>query len=113
MNILFAVESRETRHSLEHWLKRFHRVACVPTAVDMLSQNKRSRYEMLIVDETRHTGGVGEGVLAELLEHGFTGAVDRVASRDSFIPLGDAALEVLLSEDTIEAAAIKLVGEGA
>jgi 2-oxoisovalerate dehydrogenase E1 component len=34
--------------------------------------------------------------------------VDRVASRDSFIPLGDAALEVLLSEDTIEAAALKL-----
>ena len=63
---------------------------------------------MLIVDETRRTGGVGEGVLAALVEHGFTGAVDRVASSDSFIPLGDAALEVLLSEDTIEAAALKL-----
>lgn len=63
---------------------------------------------VLIVDETRETGGVGEGVLATLLAHGYTGRVDRVASRDSFIPLGDAALEVLLSEDTIEAAAIKL-----
>ncbi len=62
----------------------------------------------LIVDETRETGGVGEGVLAALLAHGFAGAVDRVASKDSFIPLGDAALQVLLSEDTIEAAAIKL-----
>jgi 2-oxoisovalerate dehydrogenase E1 component len=68
---------------------------------------------VLIVDETRSTGGVGEGVLAELLEHGYTGAVERVASKDSFIPLGDAALEVLLSEDTIEAAAIKLAGAGA
>ena len=68
---------------------------------------------MLIVDETRATGGVGEGVLAELLEHGFTGAVDRVASRDSFIPLGDAALEVLLSEETIEAAAVKVTRAGA
>ncbi|HEY6647233.1 MAG TPA: transketolase C-terminal domain-containing protein, partial [Mycobacterium sp.] len=68
---------------------------------------------VLIVDETRATGGVGEGVLAELLEHGYTGAVDRVASSDSFIPLGDAALQVLLSEDTIEAAAIKLAGAGA
>ena len=37
-----------------------------------------------------------------------TGPLARVASEDSFIPLGDAALEVLLSEDTIEAAAIKL-----
>jgi 2-oxoisovalerate dehydrogenase E1 component len=63
---------------------------------------------VLIVDETRKTGGVGEGVLATLLEHGYTGAVDRVASEDSFIPLGDAALAVLLSEDAIEAAASKL-----
>ena len=61
-----------------------------------------------IVDETRATGGVGEGVLATLLEHGFDGTIERVASKDSFIPLGDAALEVLLSENTIEATAIKL-----
>jgi 2-oxoisovalerate dehydrogenase E1 component len=66
---------------------------------------------VLIVDETRETGGVGEGVLAALVEQGFTGRVKRVASRDSFIPLGDAALHVLLSEDTIEAAAIKLAGD--
>jgi 2-oxoisovalerate dehydrogenase E1 component len=63
---------------------------------------------VLIVDETRATGGVGEGVLTALLERGYAGAVERVASKDSFIPLGDAALQVLLSEDTIEAAAIKL-----
>jgi 2-oxoisovalerate dehydrogenase E1 component len=64
----------------------------------------------LIVDETRKTGGVGEGIVAALVENGYTGAVDRVASADSFIPLGDAALAVLLSEETIEAAAIKLAG---
>jgi 2-oxoisovalerate dehydrogenase E1 component len=63
---------------------------------------------VLIVDETRETGGVGEGVLAALSSHGFTGRLDRVAARDSFIPLGDAALEVLLSEDTIETAATNL-----
>jgi 2-oxoisovalerate dehydrogenase E1 component len=33
----------------------------------------------------------------------------RVTSEDSFIPLGDAALTVLLSEDTIEDAARRLV----
>jgi 2-oxoisovalerate dehydrogenase E1 component len=38
-------------------------------------------------------------------DEGFTSPL---ASEDSFIPLGDAAPEVLLSEDTIEAAAIKL-----
>jgi 2-oxoisovalerate dehydrogenase E1 component len=67
---------------------------------------------VLVVDETRETGGVGEGVVAALVEHGFDGVMARVASADSFIPLGDAALQVLLSEDTIEAAAVKLVGAG-
>lgn len=76
-------------------------------AADMLREAAATG-RVLIVDETRRTGGVGEGVLATLLAQGFTGAVDRVASEDSFIPLGDAALEVLLSEETIEAAAIKL-----
>lgn len=79
-----------------------------PLPVDDMIREANATGHVLIVDETRATGGVGEGVLAELLERGYTGAVDRVASRDSFIPLGDAALEVLLSEDTIEAAAIKL-----
>lgn len=79
-----------------------------PLPVDDMIREANATGRVLIVDETRATGGVGEGVLAELLERGYTGAVDRVASRDSFIPLGDAALEVLLSEDTIEAAAIKL-----
>jgi len=32
-----------------------------------------------------------------------------VTSEDSFIPLGDAALQVLLSEETIEHAALSLV----
>jgi 2-oxoisovalerate dehydrogenase E1 component len=68
---------------------------------------------VLIVDETRDTGGVGEGVLATLVKQGFAGRLHRVAGHDSFIPLGDAALHVLLSEDTIEAAAIKLMRDGA
>ena len=84
-----------------------------PLPVSDMIREASATGRVLIVDETRATGGVGEGVLAELLEHGYTGAVDRVASSDSFIPLGDAALQVLLSEDTIEAAAIKLAGPGA
>ncbi|KUI32208.1 MFS transporter [Mycobacterium sp. IS-1742] len=79
-----------------------------PLPVEDMLREAQATGRVLIVDETRRTGGVGEGVLAELLAHGYTGPVDRVAGRDSFIPLGDAALQVLLSEDTIEAAAIKL-----
>jgi 2-oxoisovalerate dehydrogenase E1 component len=81
-----------------------------PLPVEDMLREAAVSGKALIVDETRRTGGVGEGVLAALLEHGYTGVVDRVASADSFIPLGDAALEVLLSEETIEAAAVKLAG---
>ena len=79
-----------------------------PLPVEDMLREATATGRVLIVDETRETGGVGEGVVAAFVEQGFAGAVDRVASKDSFIPLGDAALEVLLSEDTIEAAAIKL-----
>ena len=80
-----------------------------PLPVDDMIREASASGNALIVDETRQTGGVGEGVLAALLDHGFTGRLGRVASCDSFIPLGDAALQVLLSEETIESAAIKLV----
>ena len=39
---------------------------------------------------------------------GFDGRLARVASKDSFVPLGDAARLVLVSEDEIEAAALAL-----
>ena len=67
----------------------------------------------LVVDETRRTGGVGEGIVAELLDAGYSGRLARVASKDSFVPLGDAARLVLLSEDEIEAAALALLEDPA
>jgi 2-oxoisovalerate dehydrogenase E1 component len=68
---------------------------------------------VLVADETRRTGGVSEGIITALAEAGFTGQVARVASVDSFIPLGDAAHTVLLSEAAIEAAARRMTKEGA
>jgi 2-oxoisovalerate dehydrogenase E1 component len=56
---------------------------------------------VLIVDETRRSGGVGEGVLAALVDGGFVGAARRTASADSPIPLGPAAQHVLVGEDAI------------
>ncbi len=60
---------------------------------------------LLIVDETRRSGGVSEGLVTGVLEAGFTGRMMRVASDDSFIPLGDAADLVLLQQRDIEDAA--------
>ena len=53
---------------------------------------------------------ISEGVLSALVDAGFTGRMARVTSKDSIVPLGDAANLVLLSEDEIEAAARRLVG---
>ena len=64
---------------------------------------------VLVVDETRRTGGVSEGIVAELVDAAYDGDIARVASKDSFVPLGDAARLVLVSEDEIEAAALALV----
>jgi len=65
---------------------------------------------VLIVDETRRSGGVSEAVVTALIDCDFRGSIKRVTSADSFIPLGDAARVVLLDEPTILAAAQQLVG---
>jgi 2-oxoisovalerate dehydrogenase E1 component len=80
-----------------------------PLPVDDLVREARATGRVLVVDETRRTGGVSEGVLAALVDAGFDGRMARVASKDSFVPLGDAARLVLVSEDEIEAAARNLV----
>ena len=80
-----------------------------PLPVDDLLREAAATGRVLVVDETRRTGGVSEAVVTALVDGGFDGRVRRVASEDSPIPLGDAALEVLLSEATVEAAARELV----
>jgi 2-oxoisovalerate dehydrogenase E1 component len=64
---------------------------------------------VLIVDETRRSGGVGEGVLAALVDAGYVGVARRVASVDSFIPIGPAASQVLVSEEQIMVGARSLL----
>lgn len=64
---------------------------------------------VVMVDETRRSGGVGEAVLAGLAERGHRGRVIRVAAQDSFVPLGEAANLVLVQEAEIEAAVRALI----
>jgi 2-oxoisovalerate dehydrogenase E1 component len=65
---------------------------------------------VLVVDETRQSGGVSEGVITALADAGYQGRIARVTSADTFIPLGDAAAHVLVSEPDIEQAARRLLG---
>jgi 2-oxoisovalerate dehydrogenase E1 component len=80
-----------------------------PLPLDDILQEAAATGRVLVADETRRTGGVSEGIVAALLDAGFDGRLARVASKDSFIPLGDASRLVLLSEDEIEAAALRLL----
>jgi 2-oxoisovalerate dehydrogenase E1 component len=80
-----------------------------PMPVDDIVREARATGRLLVVDETRRRGGVSEGVLAALVDAGYSGTMARVTSRDSFVPLGPAAHDVLLGEDEIEAAAVRLV----
>ncbi len=79
-----------------------------PLPVEALVDAARATGKVLIVDETRRSGGVGEGIVAELVDAGFDGTIRRVAGRDSFIPLGAAATLVLVSIDEIVSAAVEL-----
>jgi len=65
--------------------------------------------KVLVVDETRRTGGVAESVIAGLIDRGYAGRIGRVAAQDSFVPLGGSANLVLVSERDILDAALRLV----
>jgi 2-oxoisovalerate dehydrogenase E1 component len=73
-----------------------------------LREQAEATGRVLVVDETRRSGGVSEAVVTALVDGRFQGAVARVTSADSYVPLGDAAQHVLLDEATIEAAALEL-----
>jgi len=81
-----------------------------PLPVEDILREARATGRVLVVDETRKSGGVSEGVIASLVDARFDGAISRVTSLDSFIPLGDAALLVLVSEQAIERAAFAVLG---
>jgi len=81
-----------------------------PLPVDDLLAAAAATGRVLVVDETRASGGMSEAVLTALVDGGSTAAMARVTSTDSYVPLGSAARHVLLSEEDIERAARTLVG---
>ena len=80
----------------------------VPLPVEELLSLARGVDSVLVVDETRRSGGVSEGVVAALVDGGYQGEIARVTSKDSVIPLGPAAATVLLSEDDIVDALLRV-----
>ncbi|MBI4576162.1 MAG: MFS transporter, partial [Planctomycetes bacterium] len=105
---------------------RLHREGLRPRVLDLrwlapLPHGEVARHaaecgRVLVVDECRRSGGVGEALVAELALRGLAGPtgagprVDLVTAWDTYIPLGDAANLVLPSEEDIVRAARRLAG---
>ena len=78
----------------------------VPLNEAFIAEQAKSAKRILIVDEGRHSAGVGEGVITAIAEAGFAGRpFQRVVGVDTYTPLAGAALLVLPGDDDIVAAA--------
>ncbi|MEM7781291.1 MAG: thiamine pyrophosphate-dependent enzyme [Pseudomonadota bacterium] len=82
----------------------------VPLPMESVAENLPNT-PVLIVDECRESGSLGEELFTKLIEAGHTLPIKRLSGDDSFIPLGPAADEVLLQEEEIIAAALDLAKE--
>ncbi len=78
----------------------------VPLNDSFIAEQGSSAERILIVDEGRKSGGVGEGIITALVEAGLGDKpMRRVVGADTFTPLADAALMVLPAEkDIVDAA---------
>jgi 2-oxoisovalerate dehydrogenase E1 component len=81
----------------------------VPLNEAFIAEHAKSAKRIVIVDEGRHSAGVGEGVITAIVEAG-QGAkpLKRVVGVDAYTPLAGAALLVLPGEADIVAAAVAL-----
>ena len=87
-----------------HWLN--------PLPEDALVAALEDAQRVLIVDETRRTGGLAEALMALLAER-TDKPVARHVAEDSFIPTGPAYAATMPSVDSILAAATALMGDAA
>lgn len=82
-----------------------------PLPMDEVIEAIGERQNVLIVDECRKTGSPSEEILTAFSERDVSFKCSRVTGVDTFIPLGPAANEVLVSEAGIVTAALALTGK--
>ncbi|HEV7492042.1 MAG TPA: transketolase C-terminal domain-containing protein [Rhodanobacteraceae bacterium] len=81
----------------------------VPLNETLIAAHAKSAKRILVVDEGRHSAGVGEGVITAITEAGQSAKpLRRVVGVDTYTPLAGAALLVLPGDDDIIAAAAEL-----
>jgi 2-oxoisovalerate dehydrogenase E1 component len=81
----------------------------VPLNEQYIREQAKTARRILIVDEGRHSAGVGEGVITAIAEGGFGARpFQRVVGADTYTPLAGAAFLVIPADDDIVAAAERL-----
>lgn len=81
----------------------------VPLNADWIATQAKGARRIIVLDEGRHSAGIGEGVITALVEAGH-GQVPlrRVTGADTYTPLAGAALLVLPGDEDVVAAAAQL-----
>jgi 2-oxoisovalerate dehydrogenase E1 component len=78
----------------------------VPLNAGFIAGQAADAQRVLVVDEGRHSAGVGEGVITALVEAGFGHLpLQRVCGADTYTPLAGAAMCVLPSDNAVTSAA--------
>ena len=80
-----------------------------PLPLEAIHQHAKECQRVLVADECRATGGgIADAVIAALAEAGMARPIRSVRAVDTYVPLGAAANLVLISEQQIMAATLKL-----
>ncbi|MEE8169699.1 MAG: transketolase C-terminal domain-containing protein, partial [Phycisphaerae bacterium] len=105
---LRAAEALRDRHGVRarvvdlRWLS--------PINHDFIARQARATGRVLVVDECRRAGGLGEAVVAGLIERAARDvAITLLAAEDTYVPLGPAMQLVMPSEGRITDAAVHLM----
>lgn len=81
----------------------------VPLNADWIAAQAKGARRIIVLDEGRHSAGVGEGVITALVEAGLGDVpLRRVTGVDTYTPLAGAALLVLPGDEDVVAAAAQL-----
>jgi 2-oxoisovalerate dehydrogenase E1 component len=84
----------------------------VPLDGGFIATQAATARRVLVLDEGRHSGGVGEGVVTALVEAGFGHLpLRRVCGADTYTPLAGAAMFGLPSDNAVIGAALDLAQE--
>ncbi|MFN7965719.1 MAG: thiamine pyrophosphate-dependent enzyme [Acidobacteriota bacterium] len=80
-----------------------------PLNHDWIAEHAKATGKLLVVDECRRAGGLGEAIVAGVTERaGSAVKVMLVAAEDTYVPLGPAMTVVMPTDESIQAAASRL-----